>query len=175
MLADKFQEVVDALEAKAAERQQASAARDAFIATNFPLLDQAFSDMVSAATGSHPRLAVVKTMVTETFTGRGFATLNKTVIDVRSTLYGPIELLRFTPALESVDVDQFGVIRIESQGLQVNLTGDDTELSSSMLQRGILMRGTESADLVVSKTNGFETLTADLLEELLAAVFIRTT
>lgn len=175
MLAERFDEALEALAAAAAEREQARNERDEFIEEKFPELDAAFSNMVTAVTGNHPKLAVIKTVVTDTFTGRGFATLNKTVIDVRSTLYGPVEEVRFTPALESVDVDQFGVVRIATQGLRPSMgSGLAAALLESMLKRGILMRGSESAHLVVAEGERLEELVPQQLEDFLTALFIRT-
>src|SRR5262245_47907280 len=99
MLADRFQAESDRVAAKATQAQQARVDRDNFIKIQFPALDTAFSGMVTAVSGSHPKLAVIKTPVTDTFAGRGFATLNKTFIEMRSTLYGPLERVTFTPAL----------------------------------------------------------------------------
>src|SRR5262245_34650857 len=97
MLAEGFEEALQRLAEEAEARDQARAARDAFIEAQFPLLDAAFVQMAREATGIHPRLAVVAVPVVETFTGRGFTALSKTVVEVRSTLYGAVESVRFTP------------------------------------------------------------------------------
>lgn len=173
MLATKFQETLAKLQADAVARQQALAQRDAFIQAQFPVLDAAFSAMVSRVCGSHPRLAVIKTAVTDTVTNHTFTTLSKTVIEVRSTLYGPLEVVTFTPALEAIAPDQFAVIRATTAGLTVTGEGFASALKS-LLDRGVLMRGKTSAGLVLAKGDGFEPLTDALLESFLAALFIRT-
>lgn len=173
MLATKFQEALDKLQADATSRQQASTQRDAFIQAQFPVLDAAFSAMVSRVCGTHPRLALVKTVVIDTVTNHTFATLTKTVIEVRSTLYGPLEVVTFTPALEAIAADQFAVIHATTEGLTATGEGWASSLKS-LLERGILMRGKTAASLVLAKGEGFEPLTDALLESFLAALFIRT-
>lgn len=175
MLADRFTTELTRLQTRDTERLQARNARDTFIQAQFPVMDTAFSDLVTAATGQHVRLSVIRTTVTDTFTGHLFATLNKTVIELRSTLYGSIEKLRFTPALESVAVDQFGVIKVATEDLPVALgASDQLPLFQSMLDRGVLMRGRDAAHLVVARDNTFVELTGALLEDFLTALFVRT-
>jgi len=177
MLADRFRVVQQELQDDAAARAGERAARDAFIAAQFPVLDAAFNALVDEATGAHPRLAVVRTPVTDPFTNRGFASLDKTVTDVRSTLYGPLEQVRFTPGLESVDPEQFGIIRVATEGLTPKLGGGGGQGAPlrAMLERGIVMRGREApGSLGVALGNEVRPLTAELLESFLAALFIRT-
>lgn len=175
MLAERFQELIEARAAEAEERQEARQARDAFIKLQFEALDQAFADLVVAVTGSHPRLSVVSTAVTEAIANRHFATLDKTVTEVHSTLYGTLEQVRFFPALEFVETDQFGAIRVTTEDVPAAFgTDGQAALHKAMLKRGILMRGQASAHLVVKTQDGFAPLTADLLESFLARLFIRT-
>jgi hypothetical protein len=175
MLADRFVEAVDKLEADAAAVEEARAARDAFIEANFPALDQAFVNMVQAVTGTHSRLAVFMTPVIDTFTNRGFTSLTKTVVEIRSTLYGPIERVTFTPALEAVSPNQFGVIRVETEGTATQFGADeDAALFKSLLDRGVVMEGQETASLSVVSGETYEPLTAGVLEDFLARLFIRT-
>ncbi|HYJ78716.1 MAG TPA: hypothetical protein VEW03_03865, partial [Longimicrobiaceae bacterium] len=146
-----------------------------FIPVQFPAMDAAFNGLVDAATGVHPRLSVVRTTLTDTFTNRGFASLNKTVTDVRSTLYGPLEQVRFTPALEAVDAGQFGIIRVETEGLTPRLpAGAGAAAQRAMLERGIVMRGIDAPSLGVPADGEVQPLTAALLEGFLAALLIRT-
>jgi hypothetical protein len=80
----------------------------------------------------------------------------------------------FTPFLESIDADQFGVIRITTDGLPDAITADPGEqIFADMLTRGILMRGKTAGSLVVPDGSNFLTLNGDLLVRLLAALFIR--
>jgi hypothetical protein len=171
MLAARFQDVVAKRLTATDRTQQARADRDAFIQAQFPLLDAAFSAMVDVAVGTDPRLAIVRTPTTDTFTNHTFASLPKTVIEVRSTLYGPVESVRFTPALQSIYPDQFAVIQVRTDGVP-NLTANPSV--RGIQNRGILMRGSTSASLVISTDHAFTTLTAALLEEYLATLFIRT-
>ncbi|MGH7393924.1 MAG: hypothetical protein ACREM3_31365 [Candidatus Rokuibacteriota bacterium] len=175
MLAERFEETLVRTQNEATERQQARSSRDDFIGVQFPRLDAAFVAMVRDVTGTHPRLAVVTTPVTETFTGRGFATLTRTVIEVRSTLYGAVEGVRFTPGLESIALDQFGVIKVGLDNLTPSFVANGTgPLFRSMVDRGVLMRGATAAGLVVARDTGFEPLTSTLLEAFLTALFVRT-
>ena len=175
MLADKFKTTFDALQAKAAKDQAARLDRDKVIQSKFPALDAAFSKLVDGATGSHPRLAVVKTPVTDTFTNRGFTTLDKTVIEIRSTLYGPLERVVCTPGLESVDPDQFGVIKVAAHDVQAKPGGGESAIrAKSILERGVLMRGTTEAQLCIAIGSNYEPLSSQAIEDFLEGLFIRT-
>jgi hypothetical protein len=171
MLAARFQDAVAKRLTATDRTQQVRADRDAFIQAQFPLLDAAFSTMMDVAVGTDPRLAIVSTPAIETFTNHTFASLAKTVIEVRSTLYGPTESVRFTPALQSIYPDQFAVIRVRTDGVP-DLTANP--LVKAIQDRGILMRGSTSASLVIPIGDNFATLTALLLEDYLATLFIRT-
>ena len=176
MLAEKFKIALEKLQAKAVEQQQARAARDNVIKVKFPELDSAFSNLVTTVCGSHPKLALIKTTVTDFFTNHSFATLDKTVIEIRSTLYGPLEKAMFTPSLESLDGDQFGIIKAATEGIDVRFgAGDHAARFKPILDRGILMRGRDATQLVILVAGNFEALTAQLLEDFLEALFIRTT
>lgn len=175
MLAERFRETLQRLGSVETERRAVRAARDQVIAARFPALDAAFVAMVRSVTGIHPRLAVVTTPTADTFTGRGFATLDRTIVEVRSTLYGAVEGVRFTPALEAVAQDQFGVIRVTLDNATAAFPANGQgALLRSVLDRGVLMRGTDSASLVVATATGFEPLTPELLEAFLTGVFVRT-
>lgn len=175
MLAERFRETLQRLEGVEAERRATRAARDQFIAAHFPTLDAAFVGMVRSVTGIHPRLAVVTTPVTDIFTGRGFATLDRTVVEVRSTLYGSVQSARFTPGLEAVAPDQFGAIRVTLADATAAFPANGQgALLRSILDRGVLMRGAEDASLVVATPTGFEPLAPELLEAFLTGVFVRT-
>jgi hypothetical protein len=66
------------------------------------------------------------------------------------------------------------VIRITTDGLPYSITSDPGEqIFADMLTRGILMRGKTTSSLVAPDGNNFLTMTGDLLEGLLAAMFIR--
>lgn len=172
MLSDLFQQEETRLAQRAARVQAQRAARDAFIVAVFPVLDAAFAGLVDTTVGADPKLTVTHTPATDTFTNHTFVSLNKTITNVKSTLYGTAENVLFTPSLESIDADQFAVIRITT-----DLPGVATEDLGSgfadMLRRGILMRGKTIASLVAPENGNFVTLTSDLLEGFLAALFIR--
>ena len=176
MLADRFEEALIELQEKAAEAQTARSERDDFIKIKYPEMNTGFSGMVDNVTGSHARLQVSKSTVIDTYSNHSFTTLSKTVVDIRSTLYDKIEEIRFTPSLESIATDQFGVISVATENMAVPaFSNGSSELFQSILNRGILMRGKDSsASLVVEKGNNFEELTDQLLEDFLAAMFIRT-
>jgi len=176
MLSDRFATALDQLQEKAADRQAARDERDAFIVANWPVLDTEFADMVVDVVGAHPRLAVVAALVTDTFTGHSFTTLDKTVTTVISTLYGTAERVVFTPALEFVDANQFGVIRVDVDGFTPSLNGGiQGARFKSLLDRGVIMEGQAHASLSYKSNDHYEPLTAQLLEDFLAALFVRTT
>ncbi len=174
MLSDLFQQETARRATQAAITQQNRAGRDAFIVAHWPLLDKAFSDLVDATVGSDPHLLVTHTAATDNFTNHTFASLNKTITAVRSTLNGAPETVTFTPFLRSVVPDQFGVISITTDGLPDAIASDPgAQVFADLLKQGILMRGKSAGSLVVLDDGQFENLTADLLQGFLAALFIR--
>lgn len=174
MLSGLFQQELTRLAQRAADVKAQRATRDAFIQTEFPLMDAAFATMVDTTVGSDPHLAVTHTPATDTFTNHTFVTLNKTITNVQSTLYGNPENVLFTPSLESIEPDEFAVIHIATDGLpEVATENVGSPIFAAMLQRGVLMRGKTAASLVVPDAGNFTPLNADLLEGFLAALFIR--
>jgi len=176
MLGQSFQTEFARLQDQEAVNLKARARRDAFIQAQFPILDAAFAQMVEAVTGSGPALKVVHTPATETITNHTFTTLTKTVTTIQSTLYGPQESLTFTPALESIDTDQFAIIKIAFDG-PISSVGNvpNMQMYQTIQSRGILMRGSTSAHLVVPVDGkNFTELTPSILERFLAGIFIRT-
>jgi hypothetical protein len=176
MLGQSFQTEFARLQDLAAANLKARAQRDDFIQTQFPLLDTAFAQMTDTATGSGPALSVVHTPATETITGHTFTTLTKTVTTIQSKLYGPPETLTFTPALESIDTDQFAIIKIAFDG-PISRAGNapNAQMYQTIQTRGILMRGSTSAHLVVPVDGiNFTDLIPSILEKFLTGIFIRT-
>src|SRR5260370_953162 len=141
MLSALFQEELTRLTQRAANTQARRAARDAFIQAQFPLLDTAFAAMVDTTVGSEAHLTLTHTPATDTFTNHTFVSLNKTITNVKSTLYGTPENVLFTPSLESIDPDEFAVIRVTTDGLSKVATENLERVFADMLRRGILMRG----------------------------------
>jgi hypothetical protein len=176
MLADTFIEVLEARQEEAQAGQQARDERDDFIEQTFEQLDQQFSDLIDQATGVHALLAVVKSPVTETITNRNFATLDKTIIEVRSTLNAKLEIVRFTPALQFLHRDQFGVVEIETIDVPEPAGQEGAAAEFKSMKAGIVMRGQEAGSLVIPSVdagNGFEDLTAERLESFLETAFVR--
>lgn len=176
MLADTFAEILSSRSTSAAATQQARAARDAFIKPAFEQLATAFADTIDQVTGSHALLTVTRTATSLTVANRSFTSLASIVVEVRSTLYGFEERVRFEPALQFVYPDQFGIINITTNKVPVKLGSDAGSLTlQAMLDQGIVMRGRQSAHLVMARHGGFEPVTAELVEQLLTALFVRTT
>ena len=174
MLSDRFQQETARRASQTAATQQARNVRDAFIVAQWPLLDAAFAAMVDAAVGTEAHLLTTHAPATDHFTNHTFLSLNKTITTVQSTLNGAPEKVTFTPSLESKDADQFGVIRIATDGLPYSITSDPgAQVFADMLQRGILMKGKTTSSLVVPDGSNFMALSKELLEGFLAALFIR--
>ncbi|HEY2389848.1 MAG TPA: hypothetical protein VGK22_01630 [Candidatus Angelobacter sp.] len=174
MLSDLFQLETARRASQTSATQQKHAARDAFIVVQWPLLDTSFAALVDSAVGAEAHLSITHTAATDNFTNHTFASLNKTITTVQSTLNGAPEQVTFTPSLESIDPDQFGVIKVTTDGLPDSIVADPgAQVFADMLQRGILMRGKTTSSLVVPDGSNFMTLSGDLLEGLLAALFIR--
>jgi len=80
----------------------------------------------------------------------------------------------FTPALQSLDAAQFGVISVTTDGLPNSIVTDPGgPIFSTLLQRGIWMRGTSVGSLVVPNGSTFTAFNGGLLENFLGALFIR--
>jgi hypothetical protein len=89
-------------------------------------------------------------------------------------LYGAPEKVTFTPALESRDSSQFGVIAVATDGLPDNTVADPgAPVFAALLQQGIFMRGTTVTSLVVPDGSNFTAFNGGLLEDFLGALFIR--
>ena len=174
MLSDLFQQELARLASQSASVQQQRNARDAFIVAQFPLLDASFAAMVDSTLGLDSHLTVTHTPATDHFTDHSFTTLNKTITAVQSTLYGSPETVTFTPALQSLDAAQFGVISVTTDGLPNSIVTDPGgPIFSTLLQRGIWMRGTSVGSLVVPNGSTFTAFNGGLLENFLGALFIR--
>jgi hypothetical protein len=173
MLAERFAREADRLAALAAGLTVERAQQDAVIQSQFALLDAEFVALLKSVTGQHTRLSMTSTTVTDTVTTRAFTTLAKTVTDLRSTLYGNPDRLTFTPALAFIEPGQFGVIRLDWEGRLFQPAGSGGAVLGRLLTRGILMQGLPAARLMVSDGMRSEPLTAVLLEEALARLFIR--
>lgn len=175
MLSDLFQQETARRAAQAALTQQARNDRDAFIVVQWPLMDTAFSNLVDSTVGTDSHLSVTHTPATDNFTNHTFVSLNKTITAVQSTLNGAPETVTFTPFLQSIATDQFGVIKITTDGLPDAIVADPgAQIFADMLSQGILMRGKTTSSLVAPDGGNFTNLTADLLQGFLAALFIRT-
>lgn len=175
MLSDQFQQETARRALQAAATQKARNDRDAVIVVQWPLLDTAFAAMVDAAVGTEPHLTITHTPAVDNFTNHTFASLNKTITAVKSTLNGAPETVTFTPFLESIATDQFGVIKITTDGLPDSIVADPgAQIYADMMKRGILMKGKTKSSLVVPDGGNFLTLNKDIVEGLLAGLFIRT-
>ena len=172
VLADRFAQEIERLDQLASGLTTERAARDALIQSQFILLDAQFVTMIRTVAGRHTRLTVATQPVVDPITTRAFATLAKTVTELSSTLYGPIERLTFTPGLAFVEPEQFGVIRLAWEGTIPAATGMKATALPRMLARGILMQGLPAARLMVSDGVRSERLTAAMLEEALVILFV---
>jgi hypothetical protein len=174
MLSDQFREEIARRAARKQSTHQQRAQRDAFIQTQWPLMDKAFADLVDATVGTEAHLSMTHTPATDNFTNHSFVTLDKTITAVRSTLNLSPETVTFTPFLETIEPDQFGVIRIQGDGLPYSILADrGAAVFAGMLKRGILMRGKTQSSLVVPDGANFLDLNAELLEGFLSALFLR--
>jgi len=174
VLAQLFDTVERQMQQQADVSTQRRTERDEFIRVQYPAMTAQFSTMVSQATGTHARLAVARGVVTEIFVGRGFASLDNVQIEVRSTLYGAPEVVRFASALESVVDTQFGVFRISLENLKPRFRTDgDGPLFQWLLSSGVLMTGANAAALTIRDGNNLAPLSVELLERFLATLLVR--
>jgi hypothetical protein len=151
----------------------ARATRDAFIQAQFPLLNQRLIDLVTAAVGQHSRLTLAATALTETVTGRSFASLAKTALEVRADLDGGLQTIAFTPRLAFGDEAQFGVVACTASFAFTPRARNADRMAALLLAEKLQMRGTGVAALMLAAPDGFIEAGATLFEEALAALLLR--
>lgn len=168
---------LDGYLARRAQRDAAAAsartARDTFIQAQFPLLNQRLIDLVTAAVGTHSRLTLAETALTEAVTGRSFNSLAKTALEVRADLDGGLQTIAFTPRLAFGDEAQFGVVACTASFPFTPRARSADRLAALLLAEKLQMRGTQTAALMLAAPDGFLEVGATLIEEALAALLLR--
>jgi hypothetical protein len=168
---------LDGYLASRAQRDAAAAsartARDAFIQAQFALLNQRLIDLVAAAVGTHSRLTLAETALTEAVTGRSFTSLAKTALEVRADLDGGLQTIAFTPRLAFGNEAQFGAIACTASFPFTPRARSADRLAALLLAEKLQMRGTGTAALMLAAPDGFIEAGSTLFEEALAALLLR--
>ena len=140
-IAEAIPTVTAARAARVAARDAERLARDTFIQSAFPLLSDRFEALLAEALGIHSQLLVTITPVVDAVQGRSFATLNKSVVDVRSTLRSTPQTVTFTPRLDFHEPDQFGLIACTLDFPFTARGARQDSIARALVARGIQMRG----------------------------------
>lgn len=172
-LAAELQDYLDAQASRNAARNSQRLARDAFIQTQFPLLNALLLDLIAAASGQHALLAIAATPMVESVTGRSFSTLNKTAISVTATLDGTAQTVAFTPRLEFREEGQFGAVDCTLDFSYAPRRSRRDALAAGLLTNGVQMKGTTSAFLMWPSADGLIEASVGLFENALAAFLLR--
>lgn len=172
-LATRLVEFLDSRAALTAARVADGAARDAFIVTQFPVLNARLEGQVRSAVGSHSRLTVTVTPQVLAVTGRTFATLPQRVIMLGAVVDTTPLNLTFTPLLDFTRPGQFGRIECVAS-FDANLRRSRAAgLARDLLGEGIRMQGTASAHLLLSVSGSWTELAVSHLEDAFAALLLR--
>ena len=168
-VAEAIAAVSAARTARSAARDAARLARDAFIQPGFALLAARFEQLLADALGVHSQIAVSVTPVAEAVQGRTFATLNKRVVSVRSTI-GPVpQTVTFTPGLDFHEQDQYGLIACTLDFAYSPRASRIDSVARALLARGIQMRGSTVSSLMLPLDTALVELRARDLEDAFTA------
>jgi hypothetical protein len=140
--------VIAARAARSAVTDAARLARDAFIQPEFALMAARFEQLLADALGLHSAITVTATPVVEAVQSRSFATLNKRVISVRSTLGATPQTVTFTPQLDFREQDQYGLIACSIDFAFSPRASRIDGVARALLERGIQMRGSSVSSLM---------------------------
>lgn len=158
---------------RAAERDAARLARDAFIQPQFALMSARFEQLLADALGLHALITVTATPVAEAVQGRSFATLNKRIISVRSTLGAAPQTVTFTPQLDFHEQDQYGLIACAIDFPFSPRANRIDGLARTLIERGIQMRGSTVSSLMWVVDGTLLELGARDLEDAFTAWWLR--
>ena len=172
-IAQAIPAVLAARAAKAAARDADRLARDAFIQPQFALMAARFEATLADALGLHSQIHVSVTLATDPVQGRSFATLNKRIVSVQSTLTATPQTVTFTPQLDFREQDQYGLIACS---LDFPYSPRNARIDTSamaLLGGGIQMRGTTLSRLMLTIDGALVELTSGLLEDAFTAWWLR--
>jgi hypothetical protein len=172
-IADAIPGVLAARAARAAAKDAERSARDAFIQPAFAQLAARFEELLADALGTHAQIVVTAMPVVDAVQGRTFATLNKRIVMVRSTIGLAPQTLIFTPQLDFREADQFGLIAcaIDFEFTPGRTRGDT--VARALVERGIQMSGRTVGRLLLPLDEGTAELTARDLEDAFTAWWLR--
>jgi len=157
--------------ARAAAVAAARLVRDAFIVAQFPLLQSRFESLLRAALGQHSGFALVVTPLNLLVSGRSFASLACSVHRVSASFSATPQTVSFSPALDFREVDQFGLIECS---LDFDFSPRRADAGAqALVARGVQLRGSSVASLLVQRGGAWRELTADDLEEAFASFWLR--
>jgi hypothetical protein len=172
-LAQRVNDFLTTRAAVAAGRLAERSARDAFIQTAFPLLNQRFGQVLEDAVGSHARLNITTSNQTLTVIGRSFPSLPQPVRSVSALIDAVPVTLQWTPVLDFRMSDQFGLIQCMPGAPVTPRYSQGGKLLRYLLEHGIVMRGRSSAHLLIAPEGEWIELGASHLELALAECFLR--
>ena len=172
-IAQAIPAVTAARAARAAERETARLARDAFIQPQFPLMAARFEQLLATALGLHTQIAVNVTPVVDAVQGRSFATLNKRVVSVRSTIGLAPQTVTFTPQLDFREQDQYGLIACTLDFAFSPGASRIDGVARALMAHGIQMRGSTVSSLMLPVDARLVELSARDLEDAFTAWWLK--
>jgi hypothetical protein len=149
----------------------ARARQDAFIVAQFPLLLARLETLLRQALGLHSGFTLSVSPLSLLVSNRSFATLDVTEMAVRASFTATPQTVRFTPALDFRDKDQFGLVECSIDFAFAPRAADAA--AQALVERGIQLRAAGSPSLLVQRDGLWRDLTADDLEAALASFWLR--
>ncbi|MGH7620645.1 MAG: hypothetical protein ACREPM_25820 [Gemmatimonadaceae bacterium] len=172
-IADAIPRVLAARAARDAARVADRAARDAFIVPQFAAMSARFEQLLAAALGFDARISVTVAPVVVAVQNRTFATLATRVVTVQSAIAGAPQSATFTPQLDFHETDQFGVIACAIDFSYRPRRSPRDATAATLLARGVEMRGTTIASLLLPSDDGVSPLAARDLEDAFTAWWLQ--
>lgn len=172
-VANRIAPTLAARQARASARAAEREARDGFIMAQLPLLGGAFEAMLRAALGIDTRISLGITPLTYTVQGLSFASLTVDTWVARCSLDAPTRGVTFTPALDFRERDQFGRIGCALDFPYAPGRGRADRIARVLLERGIQLRGTTTASLLLPLDSGARPLEVDDLEQVFDLWWLR--
>ena len=160
-------------QARAAERAAGRAARDAFIQAQFALLGAHFDALLREALGLHSGFTLTVTPVSYAVQNRSFTVLNLDTWSVVAQFNGTPQTVAFAPRLDFREADQFGLVECTLDFPWAPLRSRADAVAAALLERGVQLRGKDTASLLLPLPGGPEELAAAHLEDALRAWWLR--
>lgn len=160
-------------QAREAERAAGRAARDAFIQAQFALLGTRFDALLREALGLHSGFTLAVTPISYAVQNRTFTVLNLNTWSVTALFNGAPQTVAFAPRLDFREPDQFGLVECALDFPWAPLRSRADAIAVTLLERGVQLRGKDTASLLLPLPEGAAELRAAHLEDALRVWWLR--